>query len=117
MKIVEKHYNKLAEVYDIKWKGYNNKTAEEIIKNLKLTNNLKVLDTGCGTGVLIQKLLGKNSKLNITGIDISDGMLKIAEERLNNLVSSANDTIFERKFKSNISFIYSEKRIGPNTDP
>ncbi len=82
MKTAEEHYNQLAEVYDKKWKEYNNKTAEEIIKNLDLKENLKILDAGCGTGILIEKLLKLNPNVIVLGVDISKEMLIRAKQRL-----------------------------------
>lgn len=82
MKTAEEHYNQLAEVYDKKWEEYNNKTTEEIIKNFKLNDNLRILEAGCGTGILIEKLLKLKPNIRILGVDISKEMLKIAKIRL-----------------------------------
>ncbi len=105
MRLVEKHYNKLAGIYDIRWKKYNNKTAEEIIKNIDIKNSLKILDAGCGTGVLIHKLLEKNSKVNITGIDISEEMLKIAKYKFNKNVKLINSDVEDLKLKNKFDLI------------
>ena len=44
--------------------------------------NFNILDFGCGTGLLGLELKINFPKLNITGIDISDNMIKKAEEKM-----------------------------------
>jgi ubiquinone/menaquinone biosynthesis C-methylase UbiE len=46
-----------------------------------LPNNSHVLDAGCGAGIPTSKYL-VNKGLNVTGIDISDKMLKMARENV-----------------------------------
>jgi len=43
--------------------------------------NLNILDFGCGTGLLGLELKNNIPSLNITGIDISDNMIKKAEKK------------------------------------
>ena len=60
------------------WLVYIQKKA---VDNIKLDNNIKILDIGCGTGdslFYVSKL--SNSKL--FGVDISRNMLKIAKKKL-----------------------------------
>ena len=42
-------------------------------------NSKKILDLGCGTGVLIEKLL--NNGMNVVGMDLSEDMLSLAFEK------------------------------------
>jgi ubiquinone/menaquinone biosynthesis C-methylase UbiE len=106
MEQVEKHYNNLAKVYEKRWRNYLVNTSKEIIKNLNLKSNLKILDVACGTGFLIKKLLETNSKIEITGIDISKEMIAIAKKRFENnknvTLIKANAEKFEVKDKFNI---------------
>ena len=69
--------------------------CEEISKKINLSKNHKVLEVGCGSGVL-GKWIMKNC-LNYTGLDISNSMLKtfLKECRDNkpDIISAGADTI------------------------
>jgi methionine biosynthesis protein MetW len=60
--------------------------AKEIIYN-KIKSNKKVLDLGCWTGRLGEKLINEK-KCNVVGVDINKEALAIAAKRLNNTFSS-----------------------------
>jgi len=61
-----------------------NKIIREIFSE-NLTNNAKVLDAGCGDGILLEWLARNFSELNLRlyGFDLSEVILKRAKERLN----------------------------------
>lgn len=73
------YYDKLSQGYDLLY------GEEQLIKwgEIKhLIRKGKVLDVGCGTGLITEKLKGF-----IVGVDLSIKMLKIAKKRgINNLV-------------------------------
>ena len=78
--IVRKGYNKLAEKYNKQRKLYQSKPL--LLKFLKyLPKNSKVLDLGCGAGIPVSKFLVDNG-CKVTGIDFSDGMLKLARKNV-----------------------------------
>lgn len=53
-----------------------------IIEKLEVRPGHKILDVGCGTGLLVPYLWPKVGKEgNIVGIDLSPGMIKIAREK------------------------------------
>lgn len=56
-------------------------TREYILKILDLSKVLKILDLGCGPGELIEELFRRNSDLNITGLDYSEGMLRESRKK------------------------------------
>ena len=72
-------YDKYASVYDKKNDFLNQFEGEIILKMIRGIDGKKVLDVGCGTGRLIKKLLERNSI--VTGIDVSEEMLKIARKK------------------------------------
>lgn len=73
-------YNKWSEFYDT----YPNPTvAIDELSFPRFWNHLSnkdVLEIGCGTGRHTQKLLAQNN--HVTGVDISEGMLQVAREKL-----------------------------------
>jgi ubiquinone/menaquinone biosynthesis C-methylase UbiE len=79
-KIVEEGYNKIARQYHSERHQF-----ESIIELKKLTQLLdpgaEVLDVGCGAGVPVTKFL-VDEGFSVTGIDISDGMLKLAKKHV-----------------------------------
>ncbi len=74
-------YDPLAHVYNEDWAlGVLQETLPALEKLIlsNLVKDAQVLDLGCGTGQLVQKLLEKGYK--VTGIDASEGMLRYAHE-------------------------------------
>lgn len=81
-KLVETGYNKIAQDY------YNyrdvNKFNRELEKFLSLLpKEAHVLDVGCGAGIPTANFLVKKG-IKVTGIDLSDTMLRLARENVPN---------------------------------
>ncbi|MDF2607114.1 MAG: methyltransferase [Bacillales bacterium] len=78
-------YELLAYYYDDLMKDveYENWLSffENNCKSFDLDKNIEILDLGCGTGIFISLLLEMNYK-NVYGLDLSDEMLSVAYERL-----------------------------------
>ena len=68
-------------------RNWRNKALKAAISNLNLRENegLKLLDVATGTGDVAFKLHSILPSSSITGIDISEGMLEIARQKLNRL--------------------------------
>lgn len=79
---VQREYSRLAERYDRRWSFYVNATIGETLNRLEIEPGERILDLGCGTGVLIQHLLQIAPKIQIIGIDSSAEMLEIAKQKL-----------------------------------
>lgn len=77
------YYDKLADVYDGEFAdglGYALPGAiAERYKQLGMDTDTPVADVGCGTGLLAEAI--DSSELVIDGLDISDAMLKQAEQK------------------------------------
>ncbi len=73
-------YNIIAKFYD-KVIGGHNDLQEYILKKISRYNNNaeSILELGCGTGKNLENL---QSRFEITGIDISGEMLKIAKKKI-----------------------------------
>ena len=75
-------FDLIARYYDIFFGNWIRKTQKRAIKIIKIKNNSKILDAGCGTGNFLRILENSRKKLDLYGIDISQKMLKIAEDKL-----------------------------------
>lgn len=73
----------MAEYYDtIMLSGYYDYDA--IVKNIEcLHKGSKILEVGCGTGLILEKLVKQSRLHSLTGIDLTKAMLDIARKRLN----------------------------------
>jgi len=79
-KIVKSGYDEIAEKYHAQRGRFDN--SGELLKFMKmLPKKGRVLDAGCGAGVPIAKTLAKNG-FEIVGIDISEGMLELANKNV-----------------------------------
>lgn len=110
-------FNSIKEYYDSIASGYDELYGEEQLKKLRFAveNGLrvygkKVIDVGCGTGLIIEELL-RLGAAEVTGIDLSEGMIEIAKKRLRNnskvrlMVGNALALPFEdRSFDLCVSF-------------
>lgn len=78
--MVKSGYNQYAKNYADNRDLFKNQKYLENLAN-KLSTGAKILDIGCGSGVPIDEfLLEKGFK--VTGIDISEEMVKLARENL-----------------------------------
>ena len=74
------YYDNLSESYDRLYGDEQELKYSLILKALKLQSDHRILDFGCGTGLLLRALEEKGATFLI-GIDISSGMLTKAKER------------------------------------
>ena len=79
---VLEEYSRLAEEYDSKWSFYVESTTRETIERLGLRATERLLDVGCGTGALLQRLSETHPVEHLSGVDPVPEMLGIARQRL-----------------------------------
>lgn len=79
---VRHQYNQLASVYDRRWNQYIRKTLLFLKDWARIPPDARVLDLACGTGEFERLLLQENPAQPITGVDISERMLAIAQQKL-----------------------------------
>ena len=72
-------YDELASVYDSLYREEQYLKIESALGAISLEDSDFVLDVGCGTGLLFDRV--KDSANLIVGFDLSPGLLKIAAER------------------------------------
>ena len=87
-------YSNMASYYDvIMTSGYYD--YAKIVDSLVLQDSIeKVLEIGCGTGLILEELARRKPSIQISGIDVTAPMLAIAKERLKpfkNVVLSQQD--------------------------
>lgn len=74
-------FNRGAPTYG-EYARHQQEWAHELLKLLPDKHFLKILDLGCGDGFLLKELSLRFPLAELTGLDISPGMIKRAEEKL-----------------------------------
>lgn len=77
-----KFFNDLAPSWDNS-KKQTNQEIDQLLKRLPIKLNDKVLDVGCGTGIITNNLFNISNK-PVLGIDISSKMIDIAKQKHKN---------------------------------
>lgn len=77
-------FKKLTKLYDffLRITFPENKIKKALIEQLQLKGTETVLDFGCGTGTLSIMIKERFPNVNITGIDVDDKILSIAEKKI-----------------------------------
>jgi len=76
-------YNRMSRFYDVLAGSSERRLIRKGIEKLGVKAGEKVLDVGCGTGtglLILAELAG--NKCNVSGIDVSEGMLEKASRKL-----------------------------------
>ena len=97
-------YDKLNHILSLNVdKSWRRKAVRRLKKSLANISNQKILDVACGTADSTIQIAKTVENAKIIGIDISDGMLKIGEEKVEKL--GLNDRItFCKTCVENIEF-------------
>jgi len=81
-------YERLAPVYDYLYgSAYDYENQASYIKESAPNKDrpLKIIEGGCGTGRLLEELNNNHPNSNILGVELHEGMSKLAEERTKNI--------------------------------
>jgi SAM-dependent methyltransferase len=76
--LVLEKYTRLAADYDTRWSFYIEATTRETIARLALRPTDRLVDIGCGTGVLLDQLARSHPPAQLIGVDAVPEMLAIA---------------------------------------
>ncbi len=79
---VRAEYDALAPHYERRWSGYIAASVEETLNRVRLLRGERVLDVGCGTGVLLERILDRCPDSRVSGVDLSPAMVAQARRRL-----------------------------------
>jgi ubiquinone/menaquinone biosynthesis C-methylase UbiE len=79
---VQLEYARLADQYDDRWSFYINATLQATLSHLNIPPGDRLLDLGCGTGTLLEKLQKVSPEAELFGIDPTAEMLNVARQKL-----------------------------------
>lgn len=79
---VAAEYRSLAGRYDRRWARYVQASVRETLARADIADGERVLDVGCGTGVLLGEIGHQAPEARLTGVDLVGEMLAVAQERL-----------------------------------
>jgi ubiquinone/menaquinone biosynthesis C-methylase UbiE len=72
---VRGEYDRLADEYDVRWARYVRESTRGTLSRMEIPGGARVLDLGCGTGVLLAELERLQPGLRLVGVDLSHAML------------------------------------------
>jgi ubiquinone/menaquinone biosynthesis C-methylase UbiE len=78
---VREQYDRMAAVYDLRWRAYITETLSFLKSWAQISPTASVLDIACGTGEFERLLLKEHPTQTIVGVDISEKMLAIAQQK------------------------------------
>jgi ubiquinone/menaquinone biosynthesis C-methylase UbiE len=93
---VRRQYSALASSYDRAWERYVRDSTTLALAEFPTSPALRVLDIGCGTGVLLRRALDADTTRTALGVDITLDMLRQAAQRLPDtvpLVCASGDNV------------------------
>ncbi len=88
--------------------GLHTQRLTKVVEILKQSGAKRILDLGCGEGKLLRKLLDEKQFSEIVGMDVSQRVLEIAENRLERLPPKVRERV--TLFQS--SLLYRDKRLS-----
>lgn len=75
-------YAREAARYDVRWRRYLRETVAETLELLSPEPGQRLLDLGCGTGLLLEAARRRWPAMTGWGVDLSPPMLAVARRRL-----------------------------------
>lgn len=79
---VRDEYAGLAGTYDRRWQRYLDASACHTLAALTPRDGERILDVGCGTGLLLRRIAAHAPGAQLAGVDITPAMLRQVEARL-----------------------------------
>jgi len=72
-------YNRVAPTYNEAWQSRLRPVTDRLLERLPAGLSGNILDLGCGTGYATRQLALQNPAAKVCGVDISPGMLRLAQ--------------------------------------
>lgn len=99
---IKRNFDRSARYYD-KYSGIQDQVATRLIAALGADEFTEIVDIGCGTGTYTKLLRQRFPSAKIKAIDISDEMIKLAEEKLSHektefIAADAETAVFDQNF-------------------
>lgn len=79
---VADEYDRIAEQYESRWAHYVRASVRETLARLDLRPGMRLLDIGCGTGLLLREVSSTQPEISVVGIDVSRRMLALAQDHV-----------------------------------
>jgi ubiquinone/menaquinone biosynthesis C-methylase UbiE len=97
---VAAEYDRLAADYERRWRGYLDASIGETLGRVPLGEPERILDVGCGTGLIFDRLAEALPDAGLFGIDLSAGMLRMARGKARGRAALARATAERLPFRS-----------------
>ena len=115
---VRHQYSALASSYDRAWARYVRDSTTLALAEFPTSPALRVLDIGCGTGVLLRRALDADTTRTAIGVDVTFNMLRQAAQRLPNtvpLVCASGESVPLRR--ASVDLVVSTSALHYMRDP
>lgn len=89
-------YARDAAGYDARWAAYLDRTTRAVLDRLDARAGERILDVGCGTGLLLERLGRATPAARLTGVDPVPEMLALARRRLAVSAADLSEAAAER---------------------
>lgn len=80
--VLHAEYAREAAGYDARWATYLDRTTRAVLARLDAQTGERILDVGCGTGLLLERLRRVAPDVRLAGVDPVPEMLALARRRL-----------------------------------
>ncbi len=76
------NYNRVTWFYDFWGRVTEAKAARKVLELADIKDGMQIIETACGTGVVLEQILEQNPSGHTVGFDLSSGMLELAKRRI-----------------------------------
>ncbi len=83
---VRVEYDALAKSYERRWRRYLDISSAHTLAVLEPRDHERILDAGCGTGLLLRRIAASAPGAQLVGIDLTLAMLRQADRTVSDLV-------------------------------